>query len=92
MSPYLAVMLPPSPPTVIHKLAFIDLNGSIIEKNSPRPAQIFTQKGNKIVFHEKQTGQLHEFSEIEMDQLYQLAVKYRNNSLSKEDLIAELRG
>lgn len=28
----------------------------------------------------------------EMDLVYQLAIKYRNNSLSTEDLIAELRG
>lgn len=27
-----------------------------------------------------------------MDKLYQLALRYTNNSLSKEDLIAELRG
>jgi hypothetical protein len=32
------------------------------------------------------------FTEKQMDQFYDLAVKYRNNSMSREELILELRG
>jgi hypothetical protein len=44
-------------------------------------AQVINNSPEKIVFTEKQ-----------MDQLYDLAVKYRNNSMSREEFILELRG
>lgn len=44
-------------------------------------AQVINNSPEKIVFTEKQ-----------MDQLYDLSVKYRNNSMSRKELITELRG
>ena len=44
-------------------------------------AQVIHNSPEKIVFTEKQ-----------IDQLYDLAVKYRNNSMNREELITELRG
>jgi hypothetical protein len=44
-------------------------------------ASVINNRPDKIVFTEKQ-----------MDQLYDLAVKCRNNSISKEELITELIG
>nr|WPV76382.1 hypothetical protein [Naviculales sp.] len=89
LSPCVAVMLPP--PTAVHRLAFMDVDKNISETRILRSAPIFTKKGDKIVFHEKQTGQLHEFSEKQMDQLYDLAVKCKKNSISQKELIAELK-
>jgi hypothetical protein len=44
-------------------------------------AQVIYNSPEKIVFTEKQ-----------MDQLYDFAIKYRNNSMSREEFILELRG
>lgn len=44
-------------------------------------ARVINNSPEKILFTEKQ-----------MDQFYDLAVKYRNNSMSKEEVILELRG
>lgn len=44
-------------------------------------ARVINNSPEKIVFTEKQ-----------MDQLYDLAVKYRNNSIGREEVIFELRG
>jgi hypothetical protein len=44
-------------------------------------AQVIQDMPEKIIFNEKQ-----------MDKLYDLAVKYRNNSMSRKEFILELRG
>ncbi len=79
LSPCAAVMLPP--PTAVHRLHFIDVNRIVSQSNSPRPAPSFAKLPDKLVFSEKQ-----------MDQLYDLAVKYGNGCISKNDLMLELRG
>jgi hypothetical protein len=43
--------------------------------------QVIKNSPDKIVFTQKQ-----------IDQVYDLAVKYRNNSMSREEFILELRG
>lgn len=79
LAPCAAVVLPP--PTPINRLHSIDESTINTTRNSPRPAQSFAKRPDKIVFSEKA-----------MVQFYDLAARYRNNSVTRKEAIRELRG
>lgn len=51
------------------------------EINSPRPAQFVSEKPDKMIYTPEQ-----------IDELYEIVYKFRNGSISMEEVVCELRG